>query len=55
MDAELRRSITTFLQNYVDKCRVMVVGDIMLDRYFYGNVTRISPEFTIVSMKVGTI
>src|SRR5258708_20207749 len=24
--------------------RVMVVGDVMLDRYFWGNVTRVSPE-----------
>lgn len=53
MDAELRRSITTFLQNYVDKCRVMVVGDIMLDRYFYGNVTRISPEAPVPVNLIG--
>ena len=27
-----------------DKVRVLVVGDVMLDRYISGNVGRISPE-----------
>ena len=27
-----------------DKARVLVVGDVMLDRYWYGDATRISPE-----------
>ena len=26
------------------KARVLVVGDVMLDRYWFGNVARISPE-----------
>lgn len=25
-------------------CRVLVVGDVMLDRYWFGEVERISPE-----------
>jgi rfaE bifunctional protein kinase chain/domain len=28
----------------VAKCRILVVGDSMLDRYWYGDVVRISPE-----------
>jgi rfaE bifunctional protein kinase chain/domain len=28
----------------LSKARVLVVGDVMLDRYWYGNATRISPE-----------
>jgi len=36
--------IQTFLQEKVNECRVLVVGDVMLDRYFYGQVARISPE-----------
>ena len=31
----------------LDKCRnkeIAVIGDLMLDRYFWGNVSRISPE-----------
>ena len=26
------------------KARVLVVGDVMLDRYWFGDVSRISPE-----------
>jgi D-glycero-beta-D-manno-heptose-7-phosphate kinase len=32
------------LQAAVAKARVMVVGDVMLDRYWFGDVERISPE-----------
>jgi rfaE bifunctional protein kinase chain/domain len=28
----------------ISKCKVLVVGDVMLDRYWKGDVTRISPE-----------
>ena len=44
MEQELKQSIQSFLTNKIEKCRVLVVGDVMLDRYFYGKVTRISPE-----------
>lgn len=30
--------------NRLGQCRVLVVGDVMLDRYWYGDVHRISPE-----------
>jgi rfaE bifunctional protein kinase chain/domain len=32
-----------FLDN-IAKAKILVVGDVMLDRYWWGNVTRISPE-----------
>jgi D-glycero-beta-D-manno-heptose-7-phosphate kinase len=35
--------LTKLLRDIVD-CRVLVVGDAMLDRYWYGGVERISPE-----------
>lgn len=44
MDEITRAEIIDFLRNRVQNCKVMVVGDIMLDRYFYGHVNRISPE-----------
>ena len=44
MDASTKAEIIDFLENKVQDCRVLVIGDVMLDRYFYGNVTRISPE-----------
>ncbi len=33
-----------FLVERAASCRVLVVGDVMLDKYFFGEVTRISPE-----------
>ena len=33
-----------FLEHKVAQCSVLVFGDVMLDRYFYGDVLRISPE-----------
>lgn len=41
MNSEIIRK---FLESDIKKCRVLVVGDVMLDQYFYGDVTRISPE-----------
>lgn len=32
------------MQNNLAAARVLVVGDIMLDRYYYGSTDRISPE-----------
>ncbi|NBT93242.1 MAG: D-glycero-beta-D-manno-heptose-7-phosphate kinase, partial [Betaproteobacteria bacterium] len=34
-------------------CRVLVVGDVMLDRYWYGAVDRISPEAPVPVVRVG--
>lgn len=33
-----------FIAGPAASCRVLVVGDVMLDKYYYGEVTRISPE-----------
>ena len=44
MDASTKAEIIDFLENKVQDCKVLVIGDVMLDRYFYGKVTRISPE-----------
>ena len=44
-----------FLLNRTKKCRVLVVGDVMLDRYYYGKVTRFSSDAPIpVARVVGT-
>lgn len=37
-------SIKNFLKKDLARARVLVVGDVMLDRYWFGNVDRISPE-----------
>ena len=34
------------------KSRVLVVGDVMLDRYWFGDVERISPEAPVPVVRV---
>lgn len=36
-------------------CRVLLVGDVMLDRYWFGEVERISPEAPVPIVKIGRI
>ena len=36
-----------------DTAQVLVVGDVMLDRYWYGSTSRISPEAPVPVVKVG--
>jgi len=33
-------------------CTVLVIGDVMLDRYFWGDVTHISPEAPVPVVRV---
>ena len=35
-----------------NKCKVLCIGDVMLDRFIYGKVTRISPEAPVPILKV---
>ena len=37
------------------RARVLVVGDVMLDRYWFGEVSRISPEAPVPVVKVDRI
>ena len=34
----------------IEKARVLVVGDVMLDRYWFGEVERISPEAPVQNL-----
>ena len=38
-----------------EHARVLVVGDVMLDRYWFGDVVRISPEAPVPVLKVGRV
>lgn len=40
----MNRILKNFVSYGVKNCKVLVVGDVMLDKYFFGEVTRISPE-----------
>ena len=37
-------NLTDISLKQISKCRILVVGDLMLDRYWHGEVARISPE-----------
>lgn len=39
-----KREFFDFLTKKIDKLRIAVIGDIMLDSYYFGEVNRISPE-----------
>ena len=41
-----------FIAGPASKCHVLVVGDVMLDKYYYGEVTRISPEAPVPVTRV---
>jgi rfaE bifunctional protein kinase chain/domain len=43
-ESERRIEDTKLIRKNIKKARVLVVGDVMLDRYWYGDVSRISPE-----------
>src|SRR5690554_7757990 len=36
-----------------DRAQILVIGDVMLDRYWHGSASRISPEAPIPVIKVG--
>lgn len=36
--------LKNFVGNGIDACKILVVGDVMLDKYYFGEVSRISPE-----------
>ena len=39
-----KEALYDFVARKTEKCKILVVGDVMLDKYYYGEVTRISPE-----------
>ena len=43
------------LKTHLNKARVLVVGDVMLDRYWFGDVSRISPEAPVPIAKIDHI
>ena len=46
---------TSFLTGKIQKLKIAVIGDVMLDRYFYGEVKRISPEAPVPVNRVRKI
>ncbi|MDO5639850.1 MAG: D-glycero-beta-D-manno-heptose-7-phosphate kinase [Neisseria sp.] len=48
-------SDTEQLKQRFAQARVLVVGDVMLDRYWFGDVSRISPEAPVPVAKIGKV
>ena len=44
--------LKNFVANDISDCKMLVVGDVMLDKYYFGEVTRISPEAPVPIAKV---
>ncbi|WP_277288352.1 D-glycero-beta-D-manno-heptose-7-phosphate kinase [Veillonella montpellierensis] len=51
----INTTINEFLNHTLPNLKIAVIGDIMLDRYIYGNVNRISPEAPVPINKVSQI
>ena len=51
----LNNSHLEFIQSNLKKNKVLVVGDVMLDRYWFGEVNRISPEAPVPIAKINKI
>ena len=40
----MNRDLKPFVTDGIQNCKILVIGDVMLDKYYFGEVTRISPE-----------
>lgn len=49
---ESTRMNTVVMSDKMNSLRILVVGDVMLDRYWFGEVTRISPEAPVPVVRV---
>ena len=47
-----KKQLLDFVQHKIEDCKVMIVGDVMLDKYYYGEVKRISPEAPVPITRV---
>ena len=48
----MSNAITTYQAPALDQVRILVVGDVMLDRYWFGDVSRISPEAPVPIVRI---
>ena len=46
------KRVKNFVENDIMNCSVLIVGDIMLDKYYFGEVRRISPEAPVPIARV---
>ncbi|HEU4845482.1 MAG TPA: D-glycero-beta-D-manno-heptose-7-phosphate kinase [Burkholderiaceae bacterium] len=48
----MNTSVATYKAPALDQVRILVVGDVMLDRYWFGDVSRISPEAPVPIVRI---
>ena len=46
------KKIKDFMDKDIDSCSILIVGDVMLDKYYFGEVRRISPEAPVPITRV---
>ena len=44
--------LKNFIADGLNACKILVIGDVMLDKYYFGEVTRISPEAPVPIARV---
>lgn len=49
---QIQNRIIDMIKTDLNSVRVLVIGDVMLDRYWFGNVNRISPEAPVPIAKI---
>ena len=47
-----QKELYDFVNEHTAHCRILVAGDVMLDKYYYSEVTRISPEAPVPVARV---
>lgn len=47
-----KKILQEFVQNRIEQCKVLVIGDVMLDKYYFSEVKKISPEAPVPVAKV---
>lgn len=47
--------LKNFVADGIGACKILVVGDVMLDKYYFGEVTRISPEAPVPIARVTNV
>ncbi len=47
-----RKKLIEFTETKLKECHILVVGDVMLDKYYFGEVKRISPEAPVPVTRV---
>ena len=47
-----KKILQEFVQNKIEQCKVLVIGDVMLDKYYFSEVKKISPEAPVPVAKV---